>query len=65
MKDLTLAVSCINRDSNVPTINKDSICRACENKNNIYKENLEAFEGQKKATKKMIEVSDEKFKTIN
>lgn len=52
MKNMTLAGSCINSDSNVPTINKYSISRPCENKNNIYKEKVEAFEGQKRATKK-------------
>lgn len=53
MKNMTLAVSCINSESNVPTINKYSIYRPFENKNNIHKEKVEAFEGQKKSRKKI------------
>lgn len=56
MKNMTLAVSCINSDSNVPTINKYTISWPCGNKNKIYKEKIEAFEGQKRAAKKLIKV---------
>lgn len=61
---MTLAVSCINSDLNVPTINKGSVLRPCVGKNNIQKEKVESFWRTKKVSKKMIEVRDAKFKTI-
>lgn len=61
---MTLAVSCINSDSNVPTINKGCVCRPCVDKYYIQKEKVESFWRTKKVSKKMIEVSDSMFKTI-
>ncbi|XP_050064166.1 SCAN domain-containing protein 3-like [Aphis gossypii] len=45
-------------------INKESLCDTCVKEKKIQNERVEAFKGQKKAAKKMIQTSDKKLVVI-
>ncbi|KAF0755233.1 KRAB-A domain-containing protein 2-like [Aphis craccivora] len=66
-KDNNVIYACKNCNSKMSIISKESLCGTCVKEKLIRvrkKERVEAFEGQKKATEKMIQASDKKLVII-